>query len=177
MNAFTGNTFSKWWKLTVPPLRVSASYISYQCVPPMAQPIPRVWPLGRYSWSTDMDNALLASLCMFQPFDLHHGSHLCLWESYQDITHALRENYCPIGESLLLTVLDCGICWEVRAPLSLNHPWNIYHHNLSSLDQLYTCHELKINYLSAPNKHLTHWFFSSVIWDWYTGRDFLSLVF
>lgn len=111
-----------------------------------------------------MNNALSARLCMFQCFDLHHGRHLHLWED------------CTIGESLLLTVLACGICGQVRDPFSLNHPWNIYHHNLSPLDQLYTCHWLAINYLCAPNKHLTHWFLS-LIWDGYTGRDFLLLDF
>lgn len=69
----------------------------------------------------------------------------------------------------------CGICWQVRAPsFSLSHPWNIYQHNLSPLDQLYTCHGLAINYLHAPDKHLSHWFLS-LIWDGYTGRAFLSL--
>ncbi len=68
--------------------------------PPVAQPIPRVWPLGCQTWSTDLNNTLLASLYMFQPFDLHHGSrlhHLC--ESYQHNTQAFRENDCTIGET------------------------------------------------------------------------------
>lgn len=43
---------------------------------------------------------MLASLYMFQPFDLHHGSRPhYLWESYQHNKQAFRENDCTIGET------------------------------------------------------------------------------
>lgn len=92
-------------------------------------------PTGCRSWSTDPNNTLLASLCMFQPFDPHHGNRLHhLWESKQ---HTEND---PVGPAS---------CWGRSGSVDtgglffffFSH-WNIYHHNLSPLDQLYTCHVL-----------------------------------
>lgn len=46
----------------------------------------------------------------------------------------------PSGTDLLLRTL--GVCWHWRAFFFFFSHWNIYHHNLSPLDQLYTCHVL-----------------------------------
>lgn len=58
----------------------------------------------------------------------------------------------------------------------LSHPWNIYWHNPSSLDQLHTCHGCTINYECVSNKDWSHWFLWP-LWDGSTRRDFLSVVF
>lgn len=138
----------------------------------LTKPFPSFRPFGCCRCSTDMGSMLLASLCMFQSFDLHHGHHLHhLCGSYRLDPHALKQNDCEDG--LLFKALEGGDCWHAR-PVSLSHPLNIYHHNLSTLDQLYTHHGLPISYLHTPDKYLTHWFLS-LIWDRYTARDFLQL--
>lgn len=127
------------------------------------------------------NNTLLASQRMSQPFDLHRRvSRPSTQGRAISTTHMRLENTTTQLGRLNKTrspvqMPYCGICWQVRAPsFSLSHSWNIYQHNLSPLDQLYTCHGLAINYLHAPDKHLSHWFLS-LIWDGYTGRAFLSL--
>ena len=115
----------------------------------MARPIPRAWPLGWQSSTVDMNNTPLASPCVSQPFDLHHGSRLHhFWEHYQH-TGIQRKWLHKWGDSIRPVS-----CWECSTVGSVDK-WGLLL-SLSATLEIFittTYHPL-INYTPAMGSQL-----------------------